>query len=91
MPPVQLPDAGLNALSVFVLKLTPQNEHSLLNAPDFAVQAAQLYQTDHCEACHQIQGMGQKVGPPLDGVGQRRDRAGLRNTSRIRKACRQEA
>jgi len=77
MPPVQLEDAGLNALSAFVLKLTPQNEQGLLTAPDFAVQGALLYQTKHCDACHQIQGVGKKVGPPLDGIGQHRDRAWL--------------
>jgi ubiquinol-cytochrome c reductase cytochrome b subunit len=77
MPPVQLEDAGLNALSAFVLKLTPQNEQGLLSAPDFAVQGALIYQTKHCDACHQIQGVGKKVGPPLDGIGQHRDRAWL--------------
>src|ERR1700722_13722099 len=77
MPPVQLEDAGLNALSAFVLKLTPQDEPGLLSAPDFAVQGAVLYQTKHCDACHQIQGVGKKVGPPLDGIGAHRDRAWL--------------
>jgi quinol-cytochrome oxidoreductase complex cytochrome b subunit len=77
MPPVNLDNAGLNALSAFVLKLTPQNEQSLLAAPDFAVQGALIYQTNHCDACHQILGAGQKLGPPLDGVGERRDRAWL--------------
>jgi ubiquinol-cytochrome c reductase cytochrome b subunit len=77
MPPVQLDDAGLNALSAFVLKLTPQNEQGLLSAPDFAVQGALIYQSKHCDACHQIAGAGKKIGPPLDGVGQHRDRAWL--------------
>ena len=77
MPPVQLDDAGLNALSAFVLKLTPQNEAGLLSAPDYVVQGALIYQTSHCDACHQIMGAGKKLGPPLDGVGQHRDRAWL--------------
>jgi ubiquinol-cytochrome c reductase cytochrome b subunit len=77
MPPVQLDDAGLNALSAFVLKLTPQNESGFLSAPDFVVQGALIYQTNHCDACHQINGVGKKLGPPLDGVGQHRDRAWL--------------
>jgi ubiquinol-cytochrome c reductase cytochrome b subunit len=77
MPPVQLDDAGLNALSAFVLKLTPQNEAGFLSAPDFAVQGALIYQTNHCDACHQINGVGKKLGPPLDGIGQHRDRAWL--------------
>ena len=77
MPPVQLEGSGLNALSAFVLKLTPQNEQGLLSAPDFAVQGALIYQSKHCDACHQIAGAGKKIGPPLDGVGQHRDRAWL--------------
>jgi len=77
MPPVQLDDAALNALSAFVLKLTPQNDEPFRSAPDFAVQGAMVYQTNHCDACHQINGAGKKVGPPLEGVGQRRDRAWL--------------
>jgi ubiquinol-cytochrome c reductase cytochrome b subunit len=77
MPPVNLDNAGLNALSAFVLKLTPQNEQALFSAPDFAVQGALVYQTNHCDACHQILGAGRKLGPPLDGVGEHRDRAWL--------------
>jgi len=77
MPPVHLDDAGLNALSAFVLKLTPQSEQAVLSTPDFVVQGALIYQTNHCDACHQIMGAGQKLGPPLDGVGERRDRAWL--------------
>lgn len=77
MPPVRLDDAGLNALSAYVLKLTPQNEPGLLAAPDFAAQGALIYQTNHCSACHQVNGVGKKLGPPLDGIGQRRDRAWL--------------
>jgi ubiquinol-cytochrome c reductase cytochrome b subunit len=77
MPPVNLDNAGLNALSAFVLKLTPQSEPALLSAPDFVVQGALIYQTNHCDACHQILGAGKKLGPPLDGVGERRDRAWL--------------
>jgi mono/diheme cytochrome c family protein len=77
MPPVQLDDAGLNALSALVLKLTPQNEAGLLSAPDYVAQGALIYQTSHCDACHQIASAGKKVGPPLDGVGQHRDRAWL--------------
>jgi len=74
---VQLTDPQLNSLSAFVLKLTPQNEASLMSAPDFAVQGASIYEANHCGACHQISGAGMKMGPALDGVGQHRDRAWL--------------
>jgi ubiquinol-cytochrome c reductase cytochrome b subunit len=77
MPPVDLPAPDLNALSLFVLTLTPQNEAALLAAPDFATQGATVYQMNHCNACHQIDGVGSTLGPALDGVGQRHDRAWL--------------
>jgi cbb3-type cytochrome oxidase cytochrome c subunit len=77
MPPVALNDAALNSLSAFVLKLTPQNETALMAAPDFVVQGAMVYQANKCNACHQIAAVGQKLGPALDGVGLRHDRAWL--------------
>ncbi len=77
MPPVDRPAADLNALSLFVLTLTPQNEAALLTAPDFATQGAMVYQMNHCNACHQINGTGSTLGPALDGVGLRHDRAWL--------------
>jgi len=77
MPPVDLSAPDLNALSLFVLTLTPQNEAALLAAPDFATQGAIVYQTNHCNACHQIDGVGATLGPALDGVGLRHDRAWL--------------
>ncbi len=32
---------------------------------------------NHCDSCHQINGVGATLGPALDGVGQRHDRAWL--------------
>ncbi|HYL38472.1 MAG TPA: cytochrome b N-terminal domain-containing protein [Bryobacteraceae bacterium] len=77
MPPVQLKDQELNALSAFVLKLTPENEGSLQGAPDYVIQGALVYESHHCDACHEIAGVGKKLGPALDGVGDRHDRAWL--------------
>ncbi len=77
MPPVDLSPADLNALSLFVLTLTPQNEQALLSTPDFVTQGAMVYQSNHCNACHQIKGVGSKLAPALDGVGLRHDRAWL--------------
>ncbi len=77
MPPVQLKDAELNSLSAFVLKLTADNEGSIMSAPDYVVQGALVYQDNHCNSCHQVAGVGQKLGPALDGVGERHDRAWL--------------
>ncbi len=77
MPAVQLNDAELTALSAFVQKLTPDNEGAIMAAPDYVVQGALVYQSNHCDSCHQIKGVGKTLGPPLDGVGDRHDRAWL--------------
>jgi ubiquinol-cytochrome c reductase cytochrome b subunit len=31
-----------------------------------------LYQTKNCGSCHQVNGVGMKMGPPLNGVARRR-------------------
>ncbi len=77
MPPIDLSPAELNALSLLVLTLTPQNEVALLGTPDFVTQGAMVYQSNHCNACHQIRGVGSTLAPALDGVGLRHDRAWL--------------
>jgi quinol-cytochrome oxidoreductase complex cytochrome b subunit/mono/diheme cytochrome c family protein len=77
MPSINLPTADLNALTLFVLTLTPQNEAALLATPAFVYQGAAVYQKNHCDGCHQIAGVGATLGPALDGVGLRHDRAWL--------------
>lgn len=74
MPPIQLSDAQLNALAAFLLKLTPKNAEALDSAPAFAVHGAMVYQRNGCGACHQINGVGQKLGPPLNELAKRRTR-----------------
>lgn len=74
MPPVQLEDSDLNALAAFLLKLTPRNAQALQSAPDFAVEAAMLYESHKCGSCHLTNGAGMKVGPPLNGLARRRTR-----------------
>ncbi len=71
MPPIQLSDAQLNALAAFLLKLNPRNATALEDAPDFATQGALVYQANHCGTCHVVNGVGMKIGPPLNGLSKR--------------------
>ncbi len=73
MPPANLTDAAASALSAFLLDLTPQNAEAVAAAPPWAVQAAVLYEQNSCGACHVVNGAGQTVGPPLNGVSAQRD------------------
>ncbi|HET9318160.1 MAG TPA: c-type cytochrome, partial [Bryobacteraceae bacterium] len=72
MPAIQLSDAQLNTLAAFLLKLNPQNAEALQSAPDFAVQGALIYQKSQCGSCHLVNRVGVKLGPPLNGLKQRR-------------------
>ncbi|MBZ5586181.1 MAG: cytochrome b N-terminal domain-containing protein, partial [Acidobacteriia bacterium] len=74
MPPIQLGDAQLNSLAAFLLKLNPKNAAALRAAPEFAVEGAVVYQANQCGACHMIDGVGMRMGPPLNGVAKRHSR-----------------
>jgi ubiquinol-cytochrome c reductase cytochrome b subunit len=75
MPAIQLTDAQLNSLAAFLLKLNDKNAAALDNAPDFAVQGALVYQSNHCASCHLVNGGGMRVGPPLNGISKRQSRS----------------
>jgi ubiquinol-cytochrome c reductase cytochrome b subunit len=75
MPPIQLSDAQLNSLAAFLLKLNPDNATALDNAPDFATRGALVYQANRCGTCHKLNGVGMTIGPPLNGLARRRNRA----------------
>jgi ubiquinol-cytochrome c reductase cytochrome b subunit len=75
MPPIQLTDAQLNSLAAFLLKLNENNASALENAPEFAAAGALVYQANHCGACHFVNGVGMRVGPPLNGLSKRESRS----------------
>jgi len=74
MPPILLSDANLNALASFLLKLTPDNANDVASVPDEILRGAQIYEAQACGNCHMVNGAGAKLGPPLNGLSQRRDR-----------------
>jgi ubiquinol-cytochrome c reductase cytochrome b subunit len=75
MTPVNLSDAQLKDLLALMLKLTPENAEVVDSAPDFALAGALLFQKNACGACHAINGAGGKIGPPLNGLANRRSEA----------------
>jgi ubiquinol-cytochrome c reductase cytochrome b subunit len=74
MPAVQLRPGEMTALASFVMKLTPETSKALETAPAYATEGAIIYQKNQCGACHQINGLGTKLGPVLNGLAQRRSR-----------------
>jgi cbb3-type cytochrome oxidase cytochrome c subunit len=75
MPPIQLSDPQLNSLAAFLLKLNERNAAALDNAPEFATQGALVYLTNRCGICHLVNGIGMRVGPPLNGISRRQSRS----------------
>lgn len=73
MPSVSLSDSQLNSLAAFLLKLTPQNAMKMQDIPQYVLEGAALYQKNRCNLCHQVNGVGMKTGPPLNGLAHRRD------------------
>jgi cbb3-type cytochrome oxidase cytochrome c subunit len=73
MPAIDLSTAQANAVSALMLKLNPEFGNVIQTTPDFVVQAAALYQKNSCGACHKVNGVGQSMGPPLNGLSQRRN------------------
>jgi ubiquinol-cytochrome c reductase cytochrome b subunit len=72
MPSISLTDSQLNSLAAFLLKLTPQNAMKLQDVPGYALDGAMIYQKHRCSMCHQVNGVGMKTGPGLNGLSHRR-------------------
>ena len=70
-----LPTAQLRALVQLVTKRDDNGIDAWKSAPAGPVQGAVLYQANQCSTCHMLNGEGGKVGPPLNGVRTRHDRA----------------
>ena len=79
---------AVESLAAFLLKLNPNNATALDNAPEFATAGALVYQANHCGACHLVNGVGMKVGPPLNGIVGAKRAAGWKTISPIPKSSR---
>jgi ubiquinol-cytochrome c reductase cytochrome b subunit len=70
-----LPTAQLRALVELVTKRGDDAIDAWKTAPPAAVRGAEVYQANQCGMCHTLNGEGGKVGPALNGVRSRHDRA----------------
>jgi ubiquinol-cytochrome c reductase cytochrome b subunit len=73
-PDTQLTGLQLKTLAAFVTKRGDKGLDALANAPQAAVEGAMIYQANQCAACHQLNGVGQQMGPALNGLSDRRAR-----------------
>ncbi len=73
-PATQLSSIQLHTLAVFVTKRGDNDVEAWTSAPQAAVDGAMVYNTNQCAVCHVLNDSGNKVGPPLNGLGDRRAR-----------------
>jgi ubiquinol-cytochrome c reductase cytochrome b subunit len=71
IPEIHLDSQAMAALAAFVSELTPENSLHLGSVPESIINGARVYEKSQCGMCHQINGRGMSVGPPLNGVGSR--------------------
>jgi cbb3-type cytochrome oxidase cytochrome c subunit len=62
-------------LVTFVSKRSEKAVDAWQNAPQTAIEGALVYQANDCGSCHKLNGIGDDLGPPLNGVGERRTRS----------------
>jgi ubiquinol-cytochrome c reductase cytochrome b subunit len=73
--PGLLKEAEVQMLATFVAKRSDKAVDAWQNAPQSAVDGALIYQANECASCHKLNGVGDDLGPPINGIGERRDRA----------------
>lgn len=73
-PATRLKGPELRGLVNFVLKRTDTGVNAWAAAPQPAVDGAMIYQANHCDACHKLNGVGMETGPPLNGVADHHNR-----------------
>jgi ubiquinol-cytochrome c reductase cytochrome b subunit len=71
----QLTAAQRKSLVVLVSKRDAKALDAWATAPQDAVEGAMLFQTRQCNLCHTLNGVGGTLGPVLNGLAARHDRA----------------
>ena len=73
--PGTLTDGQVKMLAAFVAERSVQAVDAWRNTPQNAVEGALIYQANDCGSCHKLNGVGDELGPALNGEGERRDRS----------------
>jgi quinol-cytochrome oxidoreductase complex cytochrome b subunit len=73
-PASTLKGQEVKALAAFVAKRDDKGVEAWAGAPQQAVDGAMVYLASQCALCHELNGVGMKNGPPLNGIAARRAR-----------------
>lgn len=74
-----LTDGQVRDLSALMLYMNPDSEDVVTSTPKFAALGGEVYQSRNCGACHSLNGVGGKIGPPMNGLARRRTEAWTRD------------
>lgn len=69
-----LKDGQWKSLANFHLKMNDNLRDALETAPAYAASGAAVYQSNNCGVCHQINGVGMKMGPPISRIAVHREK-----------------
>ena len=69
-----LPLTELNALALFIANLKPGSMGVMQRMSSQFVRGAQVYVIGACNTCHKVNGAGGGIGPPLNGLAERRSK-----------------
>jgi ubiquinol-cytochrome c reductase cytochrome b subunit len=64
----------LNSLSLFIGNLNPESSATLQEMSPQFIKGAQTYVASACGSCHKVNGIGGGIGPPLNGLAERRSK-----------------
>lgn len=72
-------DSQVKSVSALMGVLKGQSEDHVASAPNFAALGGAVYEKNNCGACHQLNNVGGKIGPPMNGLVKRRTEAWVRD------------
>jgi quinol-cytochrome oxidoreductase complex cytochrome b subunit len=70
----KLTEIQVQMLATFVAKRGDQAVEAWQSAPQPAVDGAKLFVSSDCGQCHRLNGVGDELGPPLNGIGERKNK-----------------
>jgi ubiquinol-cytochrome c reductase cytochrome b subunit len=75
----KLTDGQIRDISALMVKMQGNSEDFVGATPKFAAAGGALYQKNNCGGCHSLNGVGGKIGPPMNGLAKRRTEAWTRD------------
>lgn len=79
-PATGLTEPQAQILAAFLVRRSDKAIDAWQTAPQRAIEGAKLYASSDCGQCHRLNGSGDELGPPLNGVGERQSKAWIKES-----------